>query len=252
MSVENCKEFCYENNFKFAGLEFGNECYCGNDVPSVSTSMRECHLKCPGDETQFCGGFWRLNVYSIPSKPITTAWTVEITVEISCSFAWDDDYNDENSDAYRALEQAILEFFNSIFGSILAQFGLHLEIEMNIIPPDFRRRLNGGDSPKVAAVLVLSGDANDAIDGDIDDEAVDEKANEIASEVISALTDGVANYTGDVIDNTSTPKISKPTVVGDIYTIVESTTSQITTTPLNEVMTTRVTTKSKLKVLNTY
>ena len=54
----------------------------------------------------------------------------------------------------------------------MAQFGLHLEIEMNIIPPDFRRRLDGGESPRVAAVLVLSGDAIDAIDGDIDDETV--------------------------------------------------------------------------------
>lgn len=244
MSIENCKELCYENNYKFAGLEFGNECFCGNDIPIVSAPMRECHLKCAGDETEICGGFWRLSVYSIPPKPPTSPWTVEITVEIACAFAWDDDYNDEDSDAYRALEQAILDFFNSIFGNILAHFGFHLEIQMSIIPPDYRRRLGGGSSPKVAAVLIFSGDANDAIDGDIDDNAVEETATEIASEVKSAVTHGVANYTGDIIDNTSTPKISEPSVFGDIYTTPESTTSESTTTSLAELTTPDITTIS--------
>ena len=244
MSVENCKELCYENNYKFAGLEFGDECFCGNDVPVVSAPMRECHLKCAGDETEICGGFWRLSVYSIPSKPTTSPWTVEITVEIACAFVWDDDYNDEESDAYRALEQAILDFFNSIFGKILAQFGLHLEIQMSIIPPDYRRRLDGGNSPTVAAVLIFSGDANDAIDGDIDDKAVEDTATEIASEVKSAVTDGVANYTGDVIDNTSTPEISEPSVFGDIYTTSEPATSESTTTSVVEVTTPYFTTIS--------
>ena len=244
MSVENCKELCYENNYKFAGLEFGDECFCGNDVPVVSAPMRECHLKCAGDETEICGGFWRLSVYSIPFKPTSSPWTVEITVEIACAFVWDDDYNDEESDAYRALEQAILDFFNSIFGKILAQFGLHLEIQMSIIPPDYRRRLDGGNSPTVAAVLIFSGDANDAIDGDIDDKAVEDTATEIASEVKSAVTDGVANYTGDVIDNTSTPEISEPSVFGDIYTTSEPATSESTTTSVVEVTTPYFTTIS--------
>ena len=144
----------------------------------------------------------------------TSPWTVEVNVKIACAFVWSDDYNDEESDAYKALEQSILDFFNSIFGDLLAQFGFHLEIEMNIIPPGSRRRRDGGDSPFVDVKVKLSGDANDAIDGEIDDDALEEKATEVATEVETTVTDGVSNYSGDVIDNTSTPEVSTPNVIG--------------------------------------
>ena len=144
----------------------------------------------------------------------TSPWTVEVNVKIACAFVWSDDYNDEESDAYKALEQAILDFFNSIFGDLLAQFGFHLEIEMNIIPPGSRRRRDGGDSPFVDVKVKLSGDANDAIDGEVNDDALEEKATEVATEVETTVTDGVSNYSGDVIDNTSTPEVSTPYVIG--------------------------------------
>ena len=75
MSVDKCIELCQEKNFKFAGLEFGNECYCGNDAPVTTAPLRECHLKCTGDETQICGGYWRMSVYSISTEITTQAET---------------------------------------------------------------------------------------------------------------------------------------------------------------------------------
>ena len=73
MSVDFCIEVCSNHNFQFAGLQFGHECYCGDNAPLISAPKRECHLKCEGNETQTCGGFWRMNVYSI--SPKTTAVT---------------------------------------------------------------------------------------------------------------------------------------------------------------------------------
>ena len=144
----------------------------------------------------------------------TSPWTVEVDVKIACTFAWNDDYSDQESDAYKALEQAILDFFNSIFGDLLAQFGFHLEIEMTVLPPGSRRRREAGDAPMVDVKVKLSGDANDAIDGEIDDDALEAKAVEVTSEVETTVTDGVSNYSGDVIDNTSTPEVSAPNVIG--------------------------------------
>ena len=65
MTVDKCKSLCRDKYYTYAGLEFGNECFCGDDVPIISAPLRECHLNCKGDETQICGGFWRLSVYSI-------------------------------------------------------------------------------------------------------------------------------------------------------------------------------------------
>jgi len=107
-----------------------------------------------------------------------------------------------------------LDFFNSIFGDLLAQFGFHLEIEMTVLPPGSRRRREVGDSPLVDVKVKLSGDANDAIDGEVDDDALEAKAAEVATEVETTVTDGVSNYSGDVIDNTSTPEVSAPNVIG--------------------------------------
>ena len=146
----------------------------------------------------------------------TSPWTVEVDVKIACSFAWSDDYNDEESDAFKALEQAILDFFNAIFGDLLAQFGFHLEIEMTVIAPGSRRRreATGSDAPMVDVKVKLSGDANDAVDGEINDDALEAKAVEVTAEVETTVTDGVSNYSGDVIDNTSTPEVSAPNVIG--------------------------------------
>merc|ERR1712098_369080 len=66
MTIEMCKEHCFvKNNYKYAGVEFYNECFCGNDKPdeSLLREPEECDAPCVGNDQEICGGTWRINVY---------------------------------------------------------------------------------------------------------------------------------------------------------------------------------------------
>ena len=71
ITVENCIEFCSVYGNAFAGVENGDECFCGQNAPSEEPiSDSECNHKCSGDRTQNCGGNWAINIYSIPKAGI--------------------------------------------------------------------------------------------------------------------------------------------------------------------------------------
>ncbi|KAI0040111.1 WSC-domain-containing protein [Auriscalpium vulgare] len=59
-----CVNSCDNFGFYYAGMEFGSECWCGNEIgPSgVVASVTECHTACAGSHTEFCGGRDRLTV----------------------------------------------------------------------------------------------------------------------------------------------------------------------------------------------
>ena len=62
---QSCMELCSLKGYLYAGVEYGSECYCGNEVPSYArlTQDSECHYGCAGDKNQMCGGSGRINVY---------------------------------------------------------------------------------------------------------------------------------------------------------------------------------------------
>ena len=67
MTVDKCKKICFENNnFKFAGVEtelkVESQCFCDN-VMSHTTPASDCNTECSGDNSQICGGPYRINVY---------------------------------------------------------------------------------------------------------------------------------------------------------------------------------------------
>ena len=62
--------------FRYAGVENGDACYCGNaDDKFIPTDPKECNIPCTGDQSQFCGGSWRLQVYDTEytDDPTTTS-----------------------------------------------------------------------------------------------------------------------------------------------------------------------------------
>jgi hypothetical protein len=63
-TVYNCVAAC--KGFTYAGVEYGQECYCGNSfgVGSGPAPKEECDMLCKGNETEYCGGRSRLNVYA--------------------------------------------------------------------------------------------------------------------------------------------------------------------------------------------
>ena len=63
---EFCINACKEKGFKFAGVEWGKQCFCGNTEPAVDKKVpgTECNMVCPGDSSILCGASWRMNIFS--------------------------------------------------------------------------------------------------------------------------------------------------------------------------------------------
>lgn len=58
----SCISACATANYKFAGVQNGGECWCGNNQPTVKKDG--CNVACAGDKSETCGGVWRLDVFS--------------------------------------------------------------------------------------------------------------------------------------------------------------------------------------------
>ncbi|KAG4434028.1 hypothetical protein IFR05_010482 [Cadophora sp. M221] len=70
MTIEKCLSRCW--NYKYAGVEYGQECWCGNTLnlagnagatPSANLTDGGCGFKCPGNSSEFCGAGGAMNLY---------------------------------------------------------------------------------------------------------------------------------------------------------------------------------------------
>lgn len=73
MTKEMCFYNCYARGFKHAGLENGNECWCGNEIGAGDKVADDlCALPtamaCHGDQNQPCGGPLILELFSTPDN----------------------------------------------------------------------------------------------------------------------------------------------------------------------------------------
>ncbi|KAJ3101095.1 hypothetical protein HDU97_001677 [Phlyctochytrium planicorne] len=65
MTVETCTKSCKDSGFTVAGLEYGQECWCGYTTASTPFPDTECFLHCSGNVSQICGAPSKLSVYKI-------------------------------------------------------------------------------------------------------------------------------------------------------------------------------------------
>ncbi|KAG4439140.1 hypothetical protein IFR05_005377 [Cadophora sp. M221] len=62
-TIERCASACYP--YKYAGAEYGRECWCGNVLKGATKASDSdfCIMPCAGNQQQYCGGIVALNVY---------------------------------------------------------------------------------------------------------------------------------------------------------------------------------------------
>jgi glucan endo-1,3-alpha-glucosidase len=87
MTIEICAVFCNMGMYSIAGVEYGNECFCGNTLLTDGSTygvgnQTGCTFTCAGNNSEICGGSNFVSVYSIspfmPTKNVmmdTTPFT---------------------------------------------------------------------------------------------------------------------------------------------------------------------------------
>eukprot|EP00092_Neocalanus_flemingeri_P042785 GFUD01046925.1.p1 GENE.GFUD01046925.1~~GFUD01046925.1.p1 ORF type:complete len:178 (-),score=14.70 GFUD01046925.1:138-671(-) len=62
--LPKCDDMPATPGFNLAGVQFGYQCFCGNAVtPLWLVPNTECGYTCPGNSSEKCGGFNRMNIY---------------------------------------------------------------------------------------------------------------------------------------------------------------------------------------------
>lgn len=62
-TVASCLTAC--KGYLYSGIEYGGECFCGNALAAgaVPATATDCSMTCNNNQTEFCGGPSRLNLY---------------------------------------------------------------------------------------------------------------------------------------------------------------------------------------------
>jgi hypothetical protein len=71
MTQEVCVATCSARGWKYAGVEYARECYCGDEIGTTAngaglatqTGEGDCGMICAGDMTELCGGSSRIGVW---------------------------------------------------------------------------------------------------------------------------------------------------------------------------------------------
>ncbi|MCJ1427052.1 hypothetical protein MMC29_004955 [Sticta canariensis] len=68
MTIEHCASNC--TSYKYFGVEFGSECYCGNTLGAgtVKAAGTDCSMTCPGNPNEICGNGNRLTLYAVAGQ----------------------------------------------------------------------------------------------------------------------------------------------------------------------------------------
>ncbi|GJE90200.1 WSC domain-containing protein [Phanerochaete sordida] len=66
-SPYSCTTYCGSLGYAYAGVEYGDECYCGTGyvggAQPPAAPLDDCDVLCAGGSYWYCGGSWRMQIY---------------------------------------------------------------------------------------------------------------------------------------------------------------------------------------------
>jgi hypothetical protein len=62
-TVENCIAAAKAAGYSFAGVQYGIQCFAGNNVGFSSALISDCNTPCAANTSETCGGTWRNSIY---------------------------------------------------------------------------------------------------------------------------------------------------------------------------------------------
>ena len=68
MTVEMCLSTCQKKGFRYSGIQWQIECYCGNEpINGFNWAwFDKCNDRCAGNSNQICGGSNAMSLYTTP------------------------------------------------------------------------------------------------------------------------------------------------------------------------------------------
>eukprot|EP01059_Diplonema_ambulator_P023185 TRINITY_DN385_c0_g1_i13.p2 TRINITY_DN385_c0_g1~~TRINITY_DN385_c0_g1_i13.p2 ORF type:complete len:201 (+),score=67.25 TRINITY_DN385_c0_g1_i13:1833-2435(+) len=97
-TVEECTSVCEFNGYLYAGMEYGNQCWCGDALPVERVVSSECNMACSGAPSQTCGNGYRESVYllngtvwAVPAHKYEGCYTDSSTDRALPTWGFDDD-----------------------------------------------------------------------------------------------------------------------------------------------------------------
>ena len=89
MLIRRCKEA--DEGYAFAGVQWGRECFCGNEAPPTETivDQDECNWPCSGDQDLVCGALWRMNVYETGASFPENSFSINLKLAASPPLTWE-------------------------------------------------------------------------------------------------------------------------------------------------------------------
>ncbi|KAL5608539.1 hypothetical protein FOBRF1_009036 [Fusarium oxysporum] len=161
MTNEKCVAFCQAGGYKYAGTEYSQECYCGNDIVnggSNITDISQCSMQCKGNMFSYCGAGNRLSVWKIkqpdqPTGPITA---------LDGAALWTGCYTDGGSGG-RTLPSAS---FTGSAVSLDTCFSFCSKLNYPLFGMEYGQECYCGYSPKTQATVAPDGDCRMPCAGD--------------------------------------------------------------------------------------
>jgi hypothetical protein len=74
MTPQACTAACKAGGYILAGVEYADECYCGNTIQNggAPASSTDCNMPCNGNTAYMCGGPNRINLYKANGAAISS------------------------------------------------------------------------------------------------------------------------------------------------------------------------------------
>ena len=80
MTQDLCVSTCNGKGYKYAGVEYASQCFCGDDILASASTTAAGNMACAGNSAQLCGGSGKINIFvnanaaAISGAP--SGWTV--------------------------------------------------------------------------------------------------------------------------------------------------------------------------------
>jgi hypothetical protein len=74
-TAESCKQVARTYGFRYAGTQYGGQCFIGPSIAGTQVSNSECSMPCSANPSEMCGNGWRNSLYDTQASTYQGCFT---------------------------------------------------------------------------------------------------------------------------------------------------------------------------------